>query len=110
MKRRKLFDILTGKRNIPGETQIYIGGTNVVSVGYCTVPSSLLTSLSQYDFCTRKNANEVNIHSDYYLTDKGTNWVNEYSIYGLEHFSPKRKTPEQLMIEREIEQMPDPDE
>lgn len=109
MKRRKLFDILTGKRNIPGETQIYIGGTNVVSVGYCTVPSSLLTSLSQYYFC-EKNDNKVNIHSDFCLTDKGKKWVDEYNIYGLENFSPKRKTPEQLMIEREIEQMPDPDE
>lgn len=109
MKRIKLFDILTGKRNIPGEPQIDIGGTNEVSVGYCTVPPSLLESLYKYGFC-EKNDNEVNIHSDFYLADKGKEFVNEYSIYGLEHFSPKRKTPEQLKIEREIEQMPDPDE
>ena len=108
MKRRKLYDILTGKRNKPGEPRIYIGGTDKVSVGYCTVSQPLLKSLFQYDFCTTDE--EININSDFYLTDKGKKWVNEYSIYGLEHLPTQRKTPEQREIEREIEQMPDPDE
>ena len=109
MEKEKLYDILTGKRNIPGEPRIYIGGTDKISVGYCTVPHSLLDSLRQYDFCETDD-NEANINTDSHLTDKGKKFVNEYSIYGLGNFSPQRKTEEQRRIEWEIEQMPDPDE
>lgn len=70
MKNRKLYDILTAKRNIPGEPLIYIGGTDKVSAGYCTVSLPLQKSLFQYNFCITDDK-EVNIHSDFYLTDKG---------------------------------------
>ena len=109
MEREKLYYILTGNRNKPGESQIYVGDTDKAKNSFCTVPTSLLESLLQYNFCT-KDDNEINTHSDSHLTDKGKKFVNEYSIYGLRNFSPQRKTEEQRRIEREIEQMPDPDE
>lgn len=107
MKKRTLYNVLTGKKNKVGGIPIYIGGTEKVREGYCTVSPLLLDSLIQYGFC-KEDDKEFN---RYILTDdKGKKFVDEYSIYGLDHFPNKRLNREERQIEWEIEQMPDPDE